>query len=114
QGVARNVGAISESLGEYGGETVLATPIESILGISPDGPGDQAQPVAKRTSGRAARRKVTRDRALMARARPIATPLTVTGLGDTLGHALERAGRRVGRPLLAAPAGPLGSFPPQT
>ena len=132
QGVSRNVGAISESLGEYGGETVLATPIEAILGISPDGPAGQAQPVAKRTKRRSARGKLARDptrrklardrarrklaraRAIMARARPIATPLTVTGLGDTLGHALERAGRRVGRPLLAAPAGPLGSFPPQT
>jgi hypothetical protein len=31
----------------------------------------------------------------------------------TLGRALEAAGRRAGRPVLAAPAGPLGSFPPQ-
>src|SRR4051812_33598405 len=30
-GVSRNVGAISESIGEYGGKTALATPIESIL-----------------------------------------------------------------------------------
>jgi len=105
-GVSRNVGAISESLGEYGGETVLATPIEAILGISPDGPaGGSAQPVSKKQH--------EHDRALMARAKPIATPLTVSGLSDTLGRALERAGKRVGRPLLAAPAGPLGSFPPQ-
>ena len=49
----------------------------------------------------------------MARARPLATPLTVSGVSTAMGHALERAGRRAGRPVLAAPAGPLGSYPPQ-
>ena len=34
----RNAGAISESLGEYGGDVVLATPIEAILGTPPDAP----------------------------------------------------------------------------
>ncbi len=95
----RNAGAISESLGEYGGDVVLATPIESILGTSPDAPRAAA-------SGRKAR-------AVMRKARPLATPLTVTGLGTTLGRALERAGRKAGRPVIAAPAGPLGTFPPQ-
>ena len=33
-GVPRVVGAISESIGEYGGKVVLATPIESILGTA--------------------------------------------------------------------------------
>ena len=47
------------------------------------------------------------------RAKPLATPLTVPGVSATLGRALERAGRRAGRPVLAAPAGPLGTFPPQ-
>src|SRR3954451_19838619 len=30
-GVQRNIGAISESIGDYGGKTVLATPIEIML-----------------------------------------------------------------------------------
>src|SRR4051812_33208380 len=34
-GVARNIGAISETVGEYGGKTALATPIESILAEPP-------------------------------------------------------------------------------
>src|SRR3954451_16423199 len=38
QGAARNAGAISETLGEYGGEVVLATPIEAILGTEVDAP----------------------------------------------------------------------------
>ena len=51
--------------------------------------------------------------ALRAQAKPLATPLTVSGVNPTLGRALERAGARVGRPLMAAPAGPLGTFAPQ-
>jgi hypothetical protein len=105
QGTPRNAGAISESLGQYGGKVALATPIEAILGIQPDVQQGDATPVA-----RPARKA---HRALMALARPLATPLTVTGLNPTLGRALERAGQKVGRPVLAAPAGPLGSFPPQ-
>jgi len=101
QGTPRNAGAISESLGEYGGDVVLATPIEAMLGTAPDAPAARGEPAARR------------HRAIMARARPIATPLTVSGVSGTLGRALERAGRRVGRPLLAAPAGPLGRFAPQ-
>ena len=105
QGTQRNAGALSESLGAFGGDIVLATPIEAILGTSPDPPAGRAEPVS--------RRQARRQRATMARAKPIATPLTVSGVSGTLGRALERAGRRVGRPLLAAPAGPLGSFAPQ-
>ncbi len=74
QGTRRNVGAISESIGEYGGKVALATPIEAILG---------------------------------------AGPLTVTGLSAPVARVLAQAGRRVGRPVLAAPAGPLRSFAPQ-
>jgi hypothetical protein len=95
----RNAGAISESLGEYGGDVVLATPIEAILGTSPDAVGGEAD---------------DRDRRIMRQAKPLATPLTVSGVSRTLGRALELAGARVGRPVLAAPAGPLGTFPPQT
>jgi hypothetical protein len=97
----RNAGAISESLGEYGGEVVLATPIEAILGTSPDPVGGESDDADER------------ERRIMRQAKPLATPLTVSGVSRTLGRALERAGTRVGRPLLATPAGPLGSFPPQ-
>jgi hypothetical protein len=106
QGTQRNAGAISESLGEYGGEVVLATPIEAILGAQVDAPADGASAAARATRKRKARR-------LMARAKPLATPLTVSGLSAPLGRALERAGARKGRQVIAAPAGPLGSFPPQ-
>src|SRR5215212_5452975 len=34
----KNAGAISETIGDYGGFQVLATPIEAILGVSPDPP----------------------------------------------------------------------------
>jgi hypothetical protein len=100
-GTRRNIGAISESIGQYGGKVVLATPIESILGHQPDAPAPKAG---------AARR---RDRAIAARARPLAAPLTISGLSPRLGRALEAAGRRAGRTVIATPAGPLGSFPPQ-
>ena len=105
RGTQRNAGAISESLGEYGGEVVLATPIEAILGTEADAPADRAEPA------RAGRKR--RHRALLARAKPLATPLTVSGLSTAMGRALERAGARKGRQVIAAPAGPLGSFPPQ-
>ena len=37
-GVSRNIGAVSESINEYGGKIALATPIESILGTPVDVP----------------------------------------------------------------------------
>jgi hypothetical protein len=105
QGTPRNAGAISESLGEYGGEVVLATPIEAVLGAEVDAPAEQGEPAT------ASRKR--RQRALLARAKPLATPLTVSGLSTAMGRALERAGARNGRQVIAVPAGPLGSFPPQ-
>ena len=95
QGVQRNIGAISEGIGEYGGKVVLATPIEAILGSPVDAP--QARPA----------------RSTLARAEPLAAPLTVTGLSPRLGNALQRAAAKRGRLVFAAPAGPLGSFAPQ-
>ena len=95
QGTQRSIGAISESIGEYGGKVVLATPIEAILGSPVDAPQ------AKSAS------------ATLARARPLVAPLTVTGLSTRLGAALQRAAAKHGRLVLAAPAGPLGSFPVQ-
>jgi hypothetical protein len=84
---------------------VLATPIEAILGADVDAPANRGEPAS------ASRKR--RHRALLARARPLATPLTVSGLSTAMGRALERAGARKGRQVIAAPAGPLGSFPPQ-
>ena len=94
-GVARMIGAVSESVGEYGGKVVLATPIEAILGTPVDAP------------------RATTARRLLARARPLTAPVTVSGVGARLGTALSRAAAARGRTLLAAPAGPLGAYPPQ-
>jgi hypothetical protein len=95
-GTRRNAGAISESVGDYGGKVALATPIEEILGQGPEAPGS----ASTRSSVRRA-------------ARPLAGPLTVSGLSAPLRRALRRASRRSGRPALAAPAGPASGFPVQ-
>jgi hypothetical protein len=109
QGTDRNAGAISETLGEYGGDVVLATPIEAILGAPVDAPATRGEPA----SASAKRKTARRHRRILARARPLATPLTVSGVSAAMGRALERAGRTKGRQVIAAPAGPLGTFAPQ-
>ncbi|HEU4978468.1 MAG TPA: hypothetical protein VFT42_06200 [Solirubrobacteraceae bacterium] len=92
-GVARNAGAISESLGDYGNHVALATPIEAIL-------GEPVVPPAQ-----------TRYRpALVRAARPIAEPLSVTGISAPLANALQRAARKRGRVLFDAPAAPFAGF----
>jgi hypothetical protein len=96
QGRPANAGAISESIGEYGGKVALATPIEAILGNPPDAPA-----AAVKRPG------------LLRRARTLASPLTVSGLRAPLVAALDRAGARRGRRVLQAPPAPLRSFPPQ-
>src|SRR4051812_14232423 len=103
-GVSRNVGAISESIGEYGGKTALATPIESIL-ATPVDPPRRPEARARTARGRWAR--------LLARARPLTGPLTVSGLSEPVARALSAAGAKAGQTVQAAPAGPLGSFPVQ-
>jgi len=95
-GVPRTIGAVSEAIGAYGGKLVLATPIEAILGTPVDPP------------------RARRARAMLARARPLAAPLTLSGIGARLGAALQQAAAARGRALLATPAGPLGTFPAQT
>jgi hypothetical protein len=92
-GTFGNAGAISESIGEYGGKVVLATPIEAILGNQPDAPAAKPVPVSA------------------GRVRPLAAPLTVSGLSRPLSQALSRAGQKAGRPVLDAPAMPLAPFP---
>jgi hypothetical protein len=109
-GVARNIGAISESLNEYGNQTALATPIESILATPVDPPGKPA--AARGKSARTA--KSAKWARLLRQARPLTAPLTVTGLSGPVAGALTAAGAKRGMTVLAAPAGPLGSFPVQT
>jgi hypothetical protein len=100
-GVARNAGAISESIGEFGGHTVLATPIEEMLANPVDAP--RPRPIAAR-GARASR---------IGRVLPLAEPLTVSGLSPALARGLTAAGAKAQRPVLAAPAMPLTPFPPQ-
>jgi hypothetical protein len=93
-GVRQVAGAISEGIGQYGNKVALATPIEQVLGTPARAP--RARPAS----------------ALLRRARPLASPLTVSGLSPTVGRALSRAARRTDRPLLAAPAGPALRYAP--
>ena len=104
-GRRRNAGAISESIGEYGGDVVLATPIEAILGDPVDAP----QP----RRARVAQPRRQRGRSLCARRSRSPRPLTVSGVSTAMGRALERAGAARGRPVLAAPAARSARFPPQ-
>ena len=87
------VGAISETIGDYGGKTVLVTPIQAILGESVDPPQATAH-----TSVRA--------RALLRAARPIAEPLSISGLSPAIGAGVVRAARLAGRTVISAPASP--------
>ena len=91
----RNAGAISEGLGEYGNHVALATPIEGMLKDRPTAPAS-----------------ARRDPALLRAARPLQTPLTVSGLTGPARTLLARAARRANRPLLVAPAGPVGGYAP--
>lgn len=95
-GVVGNAGAISATIGQYGGDVGLVTPIEQMLALPVTPP-----------SG------VRRAPKLLRAARALASPLVLTGLSPQLGELLERAARAHDRTLLAVPAGPLGTFPPQ-
>jgi hypothetical protein len=97
QGTLRNIGAIAAGLSEYGNKTVLAQPIEQIL--------------AESVTGRASRRLAARR--LAPGARPLAEPLSVTGLSPALSKAFTDAGRRAGRPVIAVQGQPYVPFPPQ-
>ena len=91
----RNAGAISEGLGEYGNHVALATPIEGMLKDRPTAPAS-----------------ARRDPALLRAARPLQTPLTVSGLTGPARTVVERAARQAKRLLLVAPAGPAGGYAP--
>src|SRR5829696_2923695 len=107
-GTQRNIGAISESIGEYGGKVVLATPIEAILS-NPVEP-----PRARSTSATSARARAAMRKLHRVGSRPLLGPLTVSGLSGPLNRAMQAGARKAGRSVLATPAGPLGTFPAQT
>jgi hypothetical protein len=93
----RNAGAISEGLGEYGNDVALATPIEAMLHNGPPPPAS--------ASARS-------DPALLRAARPLGTPLTISGLSGRTAELVQEASRRASRPLFVAPAGPVAGYPP--
>lgn len=95
-GVSRVIGAISESVGQYGGAVALATPIESIL-------GEPLQPPAAARSAPA----------LLRAARPLAAPLSVGGLSAPVAALVQRAAARAHRSVYTVPAAPQAAFPPQ-
>jgi hypothetical protein len=89
-GTLRNAGAISAGIGEYGNKVALVTPIELML-------GERVKPPSSAPR-------------LSVRSRPLLGPLTVGGLSPALLALLQRAGERVGRTVVAAPAGSTTSF----
>ena len=94
-GVERIIGAISEGVGQYGGDLVLATPIEAILG----------QPVDPPPAARSAPR-------LLRSARALRSPLSLGGLSAGVAAAVARRAQRAGRLVLAAPSAPQVPFAP--
>src|SRR4051795_5625632 len=81
-GTQRVIGAISQAVGEYGGKVALATPIDAIIGTPVDVPGNtSAAAKALAKQAKAARAKMSpRMQAAVALAKPLASPLTVSGL----------------------------------
>jgi hypothetical protein len=111
-GQMKNAGAISETIGDYGGKTVLATPIEQILATPPDAPKPKAGAAQAGRTTQAFGGPERRYAALLARARPISTPLTFRGLSPELFRPLAAAARRAGIDVLAAPPAPAATPAP--
>jgi len=95
-GAIGNAGAISATVGQYGEDVGLVTPIEQMLNLPVTPP-----------SG------TVRLPRLLRAARPIASPLVLSGLSPSLGDLMEQTALTHGRALIATPAGPLGTFAPQ-
>jgi hypothetical protein len=95
-GAIGNAGAISATVGQYGEDVALVTPIEQLLGLQVHPP----------SSVRSAPK-------LLRSARPLASPLIVAGLAPPLARVLVRAAAAHGRAIVSTPAGPLGTFAPQ-
>jgi hypothetical protein len=94
-GVERIIGAISAGVGQYGGDLVLATPIEAILGQPVDPP------------------PATRSRpALLRAARALRAPLSIGGLSGGVAAAVARRAQRAGSTLLSVPTAPQIPFAP--
>jgi hypothetical protein len=101
-GVAKTIGAIAQGTGDYGNKLVLVTPIQTMLGEPVDPPVTGAPAT---TSARRAARS----------ARALASPLSFAGVSGPVATALQKAGKKLGRALYAAPAAPrVGAFPVQT
>ena len=83
-GAMLNAGAISAGVGQFGNAVGLVTPIETMLGEPVTPPSDAAH--------------------MTLRAKPLLSPLTVSGLSPATVSVLQRAGRRVGRTVASAPA----------
>ncbi len=103
-GTPANAGAISETVGDYGGKTVLATPIEQIVNTPVQG----TRPPRRQRSYRGLS---PRHAAILRSARPLSSPLTIGGLNPALMRRLGTAASRRGIALLAAPAVPSDSAP---
>ena len=86
-GLLRNAGAVFAGVEDYGNDTALATPIESILSMPVETP-PQARPATESER----------------EAEPWATPLTVAGAGPAVRRALSAAAAKHGVPLIFAPA----------
>ena len=97
QGTPRNIGAIAAGTSDYGNKTVVAQPIEQILSESPTGRAARSLAAPRLAWG----------------ARPLAEPLSVSGLSPTLSRAFVAAGRRAGRAVIAVQGQPYVPFPPQ-
>jgi hypothetical protein len=98
-GIAKTIGAIAQGTGDYGNKLVLVTPIQTMLGEQVDPPAS-AKPMPA-----ALKRKV----------RALATPLSFSGVSGPVAAALQKAGKKLGRALYAAPAAPrAAAFPVQT
>jgi hypothetical protein len=93
-GTMENIGAISEGVGQYGNNVGLVTPIQQMLG-EPVHPPSSAPHTDFKT-------------------RPLLGPLTIGGLSPSLLAIVQKAGRRAGRQVVAAPdSGYIPSFPVQ-
>jgi hypothetical protein len=92
-GTQRVIGAVSESVGEYGNAVALATPIEAIVGESVEPPA-----AARSAPG------------LLRSARPLAAPMSIGGLSPGVAAAVRRAAARARVPVLAVPAAPQTGF----
>jgi hypothetical protein len=92
-GTPENIGAISESIGQFGNDVVLVTPIQQML----------AEPLVPPSSA---------PRLAMA-GRPLLAPLSAGGLSRPVMHLLQLAARHAGRTVLASSAAPTTGFPVQ-